>query len=130
MKDLYRQKPDISVHKNALVIEVQNEVLDQGSSLLMHLIDVEAQMVTADGASEPVDIKDIIVEQEKNVILHYIVYDLCNVDQNSFVSLNIEALDGKFQGYVGALIVDLEAFSIKCTDKESETFLPREQHGA
>lgn len=131
MSTIFSKKPDISVHKNVIAIEVQNEVVSQGDSLLPHLIDVEAQMISSSGASEAVDIKDIIVEgQDKNIILHYIVYDLCNIDKNSYVSLNIEAIDGKFQGFVGALVTDLEAFSIKCTDKESDTFLPREQHGA
>lgn len=131
MKSIFQNKPDLSVDKNVVVIEVQNEVISQGTSSLEHIIDVEAKMVASAIPAAGVDIKDIVVQKDgKNMILHYIVYDLCNVDKDAFISLDIVALDGKFKGYVGALIVDLESFSIKCTDKESETFLPREQHGA
>lgn len=131
IKKLISQKPDISVHKNALVVEVQNEVLELGTSPVSHMIDVGAKLVTSVERGEQVDIKDIIVEKEtKTMILHYIVYDLCNVDESSHVLLDIEALDGHFKGFVSAMIIDLEAFSIQCTDKESETFVAREQHGA
>lgn len=90
-----------------------------------------AKIVTKGDEGESVDIKDIIDQSTgKPIILHYIIYDFCNVDEKSYVSIDIEALDGKFQGFVGAVVMDLEAFSIKCTDKESETFIPREQHGS
>jgi hypothetical protein len=131
MKGIYLKKPDISVHKNALVVEVQNDVVELGSAPLSHMIDVGAKLVTSGEKGEQVDIRDIIVENEdKTIILHYIVYDLCNVDEGSYVSLDVEVFDGHLKGFVSAMIVDLEAFTIQCTDKESETFIPREQHGA
>ena len=131
MKSLFAQKPDISVHKNAVVVEVQNQQLEKGNTPVSHVLDVGAKMTTSDDLGEAVDIKDIILDNDdKTMILHYIVYDLCNVDENSYISLDIEAMDGKYTGFVSASIVDLESFSIQCTDKESETFLTREQHGA
>ena len=131
MSTVFVQVPDLSVHKNAIVVEIQNEVLDTGNSPLSHLLDVEAQLVIDGEILETVDIRDVIVEkEEETMILHYVVYDLCHMDEHSYISLRIEALDGKFQGFVSMEVIDLEAFSIQCTDKESETFIPREQHGA
>lgn len=125
------ERPDLSVHKNTLVVQVQNKVLNKGATPLNHLIDVSAKLVSANYEEEPVDIKDIVVQKEDaDMILHYIVYDMCNVDSSSYVQLHLEATDGDFEGFVSMIIVDLEAFSIKCTDKESEKFISREQHTA
>lgn len=131
MSTLFTQKPDMSVHKNAVVVEVQNEVLDKGDSPFSHLLDVQAQMNQGGKSGEEVDLKDIIIDNEgTDMILHYAVYDLCHIDEHAFIDLEVEALDGKFQGYVSVEVVDLNAFSIECTDRESETFIPREQHGS
>ena len=62
--------------------------------------------------------------------MHYVVYDLCNADESAYITLDIEATDGKFEGFISATFVDLKVFSIECTDKESEKFVTREQHGA
>lgn len=131
ISDVYATKPDISTHKNLVVVQVQNEVLKKGKSNSNHLIDVYAQVSTNGMDEESVDIKDVIMDEgEKEVILHYIIYDLCNLDHNSKIKIQIHALDGEFSGFVNAEIIDLEPFSIQCIDKKSEVFRPREQHGA
>lgn len=67
----------MSVEKNTLVIQVQNEVISKGNSEYNHLIDVEVQLVTPNVKDEKIDIKDVIIEDNgKTLILHYIVYDL------------------------------------------------------
>lgn len=131
ISDIYQKRPNLDTHKNVIVIQVQNEVKSKGSSNLDHLIDVAAQVVTETEKEDPVDIKDVIINDEKgDVILHYIIYDLCNLSETSKINLNIEALDGEFTGFVSAEIIDMDPFSIQCIDKRSETFKPREQHGA
>lgn len=40
------------------------------------------------------------------------------------------ALDGEFTGFVSVSLINLESFRIKCTDKNSDTFVPRELHGS
>lgn len=121
----------MSVNKNTLVIQVQNEVLSTGDTLLEDLIDVESQLYVNDKMIERVDIKDIIVTNDgKTMIIHYIVYDLCNFNKDSYINLKIQAFDGSFSGFISALFTNLETYSIKCIDKESETFVPREQHGS
>lgn len=123
--------PDLSVNKNTLVIQVKNEVLSQGSRDLEDLIDVESQLFLKGKMKERVDIKDVIVDRDgSKYILHYIIYDLCHFKKDSYINLKIQALDGSFKGFVSAAFTELSAFSIKCIDKESETFIPREQHGS
>lgn len=123
--------PDLSVHKNVIVVEIQNEVLDRGNSPFSHLLDVQAQMNQESMSGDEVDLKDIIIDNEgKDMILHYAVYDLCNVEEDAYIALQIEALDGKFRGFVSVEVVDLNAFSIQCTDKESDLFLPRDHHSS
>lgn len=125
------KKPDLSVHKNTLVIQVKNEVLDQGSLPIEELIDVESQLFLKGDMKERVDIKDVIVERDgKKFILHYIIYDLCHFNKDAYINLKIQAFDGSFTGFISAAFTELSAFSIKCIDKESETFIPREQHGS
>lgn len=81
---------------------------------------------------DSVDIRDVIIDNNdtNDVILHYIIYDLCNLDKFSTININIEVLDGEFNGFVSADIIDLSPFSIQCIDKASEVFKPRQQHGA
>ena len=131
LKPILAKQPDLSVHKNTFVVQIQNEVVSRGDTPLNHLIDVSAKLVSNSLKGDAVDIKDIVIEKEgKDIILHYAVYDMCNIDDGSYISLHIEAHDGEFNGFVSMIVVNLEAFSIKCIDKDSETFIPREQHAA
>ena len=125
------KKPDLSIHKNTLVIQVQNEVISSGNTPLEDLIDVESQMYVDGKMIEKVDIKDVVVQKDgKNMILHYIVYDLWHFNKDSYINLKIQVFDGSFTGFVSAVFTNLETYSIKCIDKESEIFIPREQHGS
>lgn len=131
LKPILAKFPDLSVHKNTIVVQVQNSVISKGDTPLAHLVDVTSKLVSTGLTADAIDIKDIVVQRDgTDMILHYIVYDMCNIDTNSYISLNIEAHAGKIEGFVSVLMVNLEAFSIKCVDKESEIFLPREQHAA
>jgi hypothetical protein len=38
LSDIFKKKPDISVHQNAIAIEVQSEVLSRGNSPLSHML--------------------------------------------------------------------------------------------
>ena len=125
------KRPDLSVHKSTLVIQVRNEVKSKGKTDVEELIDVESQLYLKGNLKERVDIKDVIVDKDgKTSILHYIIYDLCNFNKDSYINLRIRATDGSFEGFVSAQFTELNAFSIKWIDKESETFIPREQHGS
>lgn len=121
----------MSSKKNVVEIQIQNNIISKGNSTLSHLIDVSAQVIHFNNKDVPVDIKDVInKEGDQDVIIHYVVFDLCNLDSDSVIDLKITALDGEAKGFVTAEIADISPFSIECIDKASETFLPREQHGA
>ena len=62
MKDLLSQKPDASIQKNAVVVQVQNTVIEKGKSPMLHLLDVAAKMTTKGDPGESVDIKDILTK--------------------------------------------------------------------
>lgn len=107
--------PNIGTDKNVIEIQVQNEVLEKGKTNINHLVDVKAQLFSNDThKDEPVDIKDIInTEEGKEYIIHYIVYDLCNLKNSSKVELTLQAFDGKFDGYITAEVVNLQPFSVE-----------------
>lgn len=132
VKDLYRQKPNLDPSKDLVVIHVQNTVKSKGDSNLLHLIDVTSFVVDEKHGDQSVDIRDVVINDDENgdVILHYIIYDLCNLGNSSVIMLEIDALDGQFEGFVSGELVDFSPFSIQCIDEDSEVFVPREQHGS
>lgn len=78
MKDIFVKQVELSTSKNLIVVHVQNEVVEKGKTSLEDLIDVAAHVETQ-GVKEPeVDIRDVIFNNtsSKDIILHYIVYDL------------------------------------------------------
>lgn len=118
LKSLLADRPELSVHKNTIVVQIQNEVITRGDTPVSHLIDVSTKLVSKDYESETVDLKDIVVEKDNStMILHYAVYDMCNIDDSSYITVKVEAKDGTFRGFVSMIVVDLEAFSIKCIEK-------------
>ena len=132
MKDIFTKQIELNTSKNLIVIHVQNEIVESGNSTFDNLIDVSVNVESQGFKESDVDIRDVIIKnsESKDIILHYIVYDLCNLDLTSKINLKIEALDGKFIGFISAEIIDLSPFSIEWIDKQSETFIPREQHAA
>lgn len=132
ISDIYAQFPTLDTSKNLIVINVQSKVLERTNVSLYQLIDVSAS-VTGTYEEESVDIKDIVYkdeEEQEDIIMHYIAYDLCNLDNSSFINVDIEAVGGKFEGFITAEIKELSPFQIECISPKSEVFRPREQHGA
>ena len=131
ISDIYAKEPNLDPSKNMMVLKVQNEIILKGDSHPKHIVDVSTFVSNGNNGEESVDIKDIIFEDEGTyTVLHYIVYDFWNLDEKSSININIAALDGEIVGFAKANIIDITPFSIQCIAKTSETFKPREQHGA
>ena len=132
MRDIFIKQIELDTNKNLIVVHVQNDIIESGNTDLEQLIDVAAHVETQGIKESDVDIRDVIIKNtsSNDVILHYIVYDLWVFDQTSKINLKIEAFDGKFKGFVSAEIIDMSPFSIQWIDKQSDTFIPREQHTA
>jgi hypothetical protein len=131
LKNVFDKISDLDSTRNLIVVQIQNEVINSGNSSLEHLIDVTAQVVNGGKEEDPVDIRDVILKESgKETILHYIIYDLCNIDKDSKIEIEVKALDGEFTGFISAEIVDMAPFSAQCLSKDSEIFRPRQQHAA
>ena len=106
---------NITKDRNVIEIEFQTRIIRKGGSTMQHLVDVKAQVAyDEDKKDDPVDIKDIVrSETGQDIILHYIVYELCDLTLDSTIELTIKMLDGEAEGFYIAKVIDTDPFSIQ-----------------
>ena len=114
MSDIFSNQ-NITKEKNVIEIQFQSKITKRGSSPMQHLIDVKAQVAyDEDRKDDPVDIKDIVrSETGQDIILHYIVYELCDLTLDSTIELTIKMLDGEAEGFYIVKVIDTDPFSIQ-----------------
>ena len=114
MSDIFSNQ-NITKYKNVIEIQFQSNISKRGSSPMQHLVDVKAQVAyDEDKKDDPVDIKDILRnETGQDIILHYIVYELCDLTLDSTIELTIKMLDGEAEGFYIVKVIDTDPFSIQ-----------------
>ena len=106
---------NITKDRNVIEIQFQTRIIRKGGSTMQHLVDVKAQVAyDKDRKDDPVDIKEIIkMEVGQYIILHYIVYELCDFTLDSTIELTMKMLDGEAEGFYIAKVSDTDPFSIQ-----------------
>ena len=114
MSDILSNR-NITKDRNVIEIQFQTRIIRKGGSTMQHLVDVKAQVAyDKDRKDDPVDIKDIIrMETGQYIILHYIVYELCDFTLDSTIELTMKMLDGEAEGFYIAKVIDTDPFSIQ-----------------
>ena len=68
--------------------------------------------------------------QERKVLYHYTVFDLCDVTDKSQISFEIQAYYGKFKGKIIARVDEVQKFGIICPKLGSGKAFESRQHHA
>ena len=116
---------------NVIIIELENEVVGQTSANFKQLLTVESSLyISGEEVRYTYITPSLVTVDGKDVIYHYMVYDLCHLDATSRFSLRLTVNQGKFIGKVTARIDRVKKFSVICPEADSDFFEPRQNHGA
>lgn len=72
----------------------------------------------------------MVKQKDKDIMYHYLVFDLCNIDVDSTLEIYIQARAGSYKGYISARIDKVEKFNIVCPSNKIDIFYPRKDFGS
>lgn len=87
---------------------------------------VEVKWFNGDESLERNVIEPSIVKLDgKDVIYHYMIYDLCKIQPDSRIAYTVRIRDGFFHVKMIARVEQIKRFGIICPSAEGYTFMPR-----
>ena len=127
-KELRKKK---NREKNIIVIEIENEIISLGSAKYEDAIQVEAKLNVQGRGDKFQRIKPSLVKMEgKEVLYHYLIFDMCHMDEKSVIEISMKVNSGSFVGKMTARIDEIQRFEVICPEKNTDVFEPRDYHAS
>lgn len=100
--------------KSVIVIEVENEILGLGDRTYQDAVTVIANYKRPHNSTQVSVTPSLVTIEGRETIYHYLIYDLCQVDEESSIDITIRNNGGRFSGYISVRIDKVEKFEIIC----------------
>ncbi len=107
LSDVARDMTEWSAENHVIVIKLKSEVIRSDTVSSHNFQDYKQAIklqskITHDYEDSHFDsiVPQVVHIGEKDVIFHYIIYDLCHVDVDSYIQMRIDVLEGFFSSKI------------------------------